>query len=167
MKLPKRKSIRLKNYDYSQNGAYFVTICTHNRECLLCEIVGAPIGRPSVRLSPYGKIVEIGIQNIQIHYNNVKCEKYIIMPNHIHLIIEMCQHSENGRPMVAPTLAGIINQMKGYISKQIGQPIWQKGYHEHIIRNEKEYQRIWEYIDHNPQKWVDDCYHKKYDDIHT
>jgi len=82
------------------------------------------------------------------------------MPNHIHIIIVL-QCGENGRPKVAPTISRIIQQFKGSISKQIGFSIWQKLFHDHIIRNEKKYQKIWEYIDTNPLKWEDDCYFER------
>lgn len=75
------------------------------------------------------------------------------MPDHVHLLLQI--HSdENGRPMVAPTVATIVQQMKGYISKQIGNSIWQKGFYDHVIRTDAEYREVWEYIDNNPRKLV-------------
>lgn len=78
MEFSVRKTIRLKDYDYSQNGAYFVTICTKDKKCMLGEIVGTPNGRPFTQLSPYGNVVETAIQNIPQHYENVKCDKFVI-----------------------------------------------------------------------------------------
>lgn len=160
MTQPTRKTIRLKEYCYCQNGAYFITICTHHRACILGEIVGTTIGRPCVRLSQYGKIVETGIQNISLHYQSVKCVKYVIMPNHVHLILHVQNEDQDGRPMVVPTLATVVNQMKGYVSKQIGSSIWQARFYDHIIRNEKSYQEIWHYIDTNPFVWELDRYYQ-------
>ncbi len=91
MQLPKRKPTRLKDYDYSQNGAYFITICTAKRKPLLCEIVGADIGRPNVNLTEYGEIVKTAIDELPLHYKMVVIDKYVIMPNHLHLIM----HIEN------------------------------------------------------------------------
>ena len=155
--LPKRKNIRLKYYDYSQNGAYFITICTENKSHLFGEIVpssvGATCGRPL--LSNIGIIVRSEIEKIPSVYSNVDIDNYVIMPNHIHMIMSLCS---NGRPQVAPTISRIVKQFKGSITKKIGHSIWQRSYHDHVIRNEAEYQKIWEYIDTNPMKWEYDCY---------
>ena len=160
MELPKRKSIRLKDYDYSSNGMYFITICTKNKEHIFGNIVGATIGRPpETTLSQCGQITKQAIENIHTHYPTVSVEKYVIMPNHIHLLLLIDNYNENGRPMVAPTISTVIQQMKGYISKQIGFSPWQKLFHDHIIRNEKDFEKIWEYIDTNPLKWESDCFY--------
>jgi putative transposase len=161
MDLPKRKLIRLKDYDYSQNGAYFVTICVKDRHKMLGEIVGAIINRPNyvIQLSEYGAVVDNAINDISNHYPNVFVDKYIIMPNHIHMILLLQEN--DGRLIIAPTtISTIIQQLKRYVSKQIGFSIWQKSFHDHIIRNEQEYLKIWEYIDTNPIKWQDDCYYE-------
>ena len=162
MEQQKRKAIRLKNYDYASNGAYFITICVKNRENLLWN-VGATCGRPCTNheLSDYGLVVNNEICKINaIYKKSVIIDKYVIMPNHIHMIIIL--HNEiEGRPQVAPTISRIIQQYKGSVSKQIGFSMWQKLFHDHIIRNEKEYEKIWEYIDTNPLKWELDCYHVK------
>lgn len=160
MELPKRKIIRLNAFDYSRNGAYFVTVCTRDREHSLGVIVGTTIGRPHAELSPTGEIVEHSIQNIGLRYKNIRCTKYAIMPNHIHMIIEIQNADDGGRPMVVPTLSVVVNQMKGYVSKQVGCSVWQRSFHDHIIRNEKEYQEIWQYIDINPLQWELDCYYE-------
>lgn len=161
--LPKRKNNRLQGYDYSQAGYYFVTICVKDKRVLLWEDipVGARIARPS--LSATGKIIEKAINQIHAHYPMISIDKYVVMPNHIHMILIISAEDNgnvvgNGRAMRAPTLPTVINQMKGYVTKQIGYSVWQKLFHDHIIRNEKEYQKIWQYIDENPQKWADDCY---------
>lgn len=80
------------------------------------------------------------------------------MPNHIHLLLRI-ESDEDGRPMAAPTVSTVIQQMKGYVTKQIGRPIWQKLFHDHVIRNEKGYQMIWNYIEENPMRWRDDCFY--------
>ena len=170
MKLPIRKPNRLKNYDYTKNGAYFITICTHNRECILSQIpVGEDIILPQnediilpqnkdiilpqkIELSKYGKIVDKAINEIAIHYEGIFVDKYVIMPNHIHIIIRINQE-DSGRMISAPT---VIAGMKRYVSKQIGKSIWQKSFYDHIIRDDEDYQRICQYIDENPFKWDDD-----------
>ena len=162
MELQKRKPNRLKNYDYSQNGAYFITICTKDRKPILSvienadETVEASIARPpKIQLTDVGLIVDKAINGISIHYQNVFIDNYVIMPNHVHLIIRI---DNNGRAMLAPTISRIIQQFKGYITKQIGESIWQKLYYDHIIRDNIDYQNIWQYIDENPTKWAEDKY---------
>ncbi len=161
MEFPKRKPNRLKEYDYSQPGAYFVTICTDKRRCLLGDVVGVgeTIGLPPcVELSDYGKTVDDAINNVCKYYPTVTVDKYVIMPNHIHLLLQI--HAYNGRAMLAPTVSTIIAQMKGYVTKRTSVSIWQKSFYDHIIRNEKDYLEIWEYIDSNPAKWEEDCFYE-------
>lgn len=160
MEMIKRRPNRLKGYDYSQNGAYFVTVCTKNREEILWD-VGATIGRPldNIILSDYGIIVNKAILNIPKYYPSIIVDKYVIMPNHIHLILII--QNQSGRAMHAPTISTVIQQMKGYVTKQIGFCVWQKLFHDHIIRGESDYMKIWQYIDTNPLKWEDDCFYNK------
>ena len=153
--LPVRKSIRLNNYDYSNTGYYFITICVKDRhELLWNEPVGTRIARPS--LSGIGEVVEKAIENIHKIYEFVGIDKYVVMPNHIHMIITI---RNDGRTQFAPTISRIIKQFKGLITKQIGFSIWQKSFHDHIIRDEAEYQRIWQYIDENSLTWEKYCYY--------
>jgi len=162
MELPKRKTIRLKEYDYSLPGAYFITICVKNKKPILSDVfVGASNARPKeIRLSKYGKIVDKTIKNIPFYYPAISIDNYVIMPNHIHLLIQI--RSDNiGRPLVAPTIERVIQQMKGIITKQIGFSIWQKSFNDHIIRGNFDYKEIWEYIENNALKWREDKYYIK------
>lgn len=156
MDLPKRKNIRLNDYNYSSNGAYFITICTKNKENLLWKNVGANCVRPleQLPLSKIGIVVENEIHKLNTIYENIKVDKYQIMPNHIHLIIFIYEDS-NGRTQFAPTISRIIKQFKGSITKQIEFSIWQKSFYDRIIRNEKEYQEVWNYIHNNPLKYLE------------
>ena len=160
-KSPKRKVIRLKGYDYSQTGVYFVTICTEDRKNYFWAEVGAIIDRPQdIKLSAYGDIANNAINNISLIYPAVEVVHYVIMPNHIHLLLTI--HSdEDGRPLVAPTISQIIKQLKGYISKQTGKPIFQRSFYDHIVRDQSDYQNIWQYIDTNPAKWQEDKYYNQ------
>ena len=159
MELQKRKSIRLKNYDYSSPGAYFITICTHNRKELLSEIIVGDDAHivPKNHISKYGLICDKYINNINIKYKNVTVDKYVIMPNHIHLIIILRGTMRASSP--TNNIAGIIRTFKTMVTKEIGYSIWQRSYHDHIIRGEKDYQKIWEYIDTNVIKWESDCFY--------
>lgn len=150
MELPERKKNRLENYNYSENGAYFITICVKDRKKILSDIVGADTIRPcEIILSKFGKIVDEAINNIPNIYKNIAVKKHIIMPDHIHLILFINQG--NGRIVSAPT---VIAGMKRYVSKKCGFSIWQKGFYDHIIRNQEDYNEIWEYIENNPKKWL-------------
>ena len=156
MDLPKRKNIRLNDYNYSSNGAYFITICTKNKENLHSKKVAANSVRPleQLPLSKIGIVIENEIYKLNTVYENIKVDKYQIMPNHIHLIIFIYEDS-NGRTQCAPTISRIIKQFKGSITKQIGFSIWQKSFYDRVIRNEKEYQSVWNYIHNNPLKYLE------------
>lgn len=171
MELPKRKKIRLKEYDYSNSGAYFITMCVDNREQIFGTVilhdktdnlsVGARIARPSdisCVLTSYGEIVDYAIRNITVHYPTAYVDVYSIMPNHVHMIM-MLRDNDSGRAVRAPTVSTIINQLKGYITKQIGFPLWQKSFYEHIIRNEFDLFQIRKYITENPVNWLSDEYY--------
>ncbi|MEG1993811.1 MAG: transposase [Oscillospiraceae bacterium] len=157
MGLPRRKPNRLKNYDYSQNCAYFITICVKERHELLCQIVGGDAHiDPCVQLSEYGMVADKYIRGV------TGIDKYVIMPNHIHMII--CVYGGDGTMRASsPTqsISQLIKSFKILVTKQIGFSLWQRSFHDHIIRSQQEYQKIWEYIDTNPLKWADDCFYEK------
>ena len=159
MERPVRKPNRLREYDYSAPAADFVTFCRKDRKNLLWENVGASIARPQTAvLSPFGRITETAIRNIPKYYPVVSVEHYVIMPNHVHLLLRI-ESEIGGRPVVAPTISAVVQQMKGFITKQIGKQIWQKLFHDHVIRGERDYLKIWEYIDSNPVRWKEDCFY--------
>lgn len=156
MIFPKRKPTRLKEYDYSLPGAYFVTICTHNKKHLLSNIVGEGLcPLPKNTLTEIGKEIEKTIQYINHNYVGVAISKYVIMPNHIHLIVELESSGGHGNP----PLQNIIGQLKSYTTNKYGEILWQRSFHDHIIRNKEDYDKIWEYIDTNVIKWQTDCFY--------
>lgn len=164
--LPKRRKNRLTEYDYSQNGAYFITICTQGRRQILWKSASAPVGASIARpqqtpaLSRTGKVVEACIIEIAERYPHISVEKYVIMPNHIHLLL-LVQREPGGRAMLAPTVSTVIQQFKGAVSKRLGFTIWQKSFHDHVVRTEHGYRQIWNYIDTNPQNWHKDCFYEE------
>jgi len=143
-----RKTIRLRDYDYSKEGFYFITICTKNR----IEILGKINDLNNITLSQEGIIVEKYIHTIDEIFKNVIIDEYIIMPNHIHMIIKIKNKSEI-------TISRIIKQYKMAVSKKIGYSVWQKSFYEHIIRSENEYYKIKEYIQNNILNWEKDIYY--------
>lgn len=166
-KLPRRKNIRLKNYDYSQAGYYFITICTKDRRKLLSKIVGGGFHpAPNTELSLIGREIVKTIDFIDNQYSDVFIDKYIIMPNHIHLIIilqgsQLGGHGNLPLHKIVGQLKSYTNKKYNYINKTENLILWQRNYYDHIIRNEKEYQEIWKYIEINPLKWEEDKYYMK------
>ena len=187
-KVNNRKQIRLKNYDYSVNGAYFVTICTYEKKCIFGYVKDE-----KMHLSGYGIIANEEIENtIKIRQKyGVKINKYVVMPNHVHLIIELAKESnESGvgtrravsaekhnvfsKP-VPQSISTIVRAYKSAVTRRINlmeghdtpcpyeksdiHRIWQSRFHDHIIRTQKDYDRIGEYIDTNPIKWELDKYY--------
>ncbi|HZJ83101.1 MAG TPA: transposase [Clostridia bacterium] len=164
--LRSRKNLRLKDFDYSQSGYYFVTICTKNRSKLLSNIVGDGFHAVPCHAIPtrIGDEIIKTINFIDNQHSNVCFDKYIIMPNHIHLIIILQESKTGGHGN--PPLHKIIGQLKSYtnkryndINKAKGSILWQRNYFEHIIRSEHEYQEIWQYIEINPIEWKEDEYY--------
>ena len=168
MNLPVRKSMRLKNYNYSENGAYYVTICTKNRRCLFSEVVGSIYeSTAKIKLKPYGRIVDEIINTLSNRFD-INIDNYVIMPNHIHMIISI-KNSSIKRSIRESTLRNrsTISNVVGYLkmnsSKMIheinpDENVWQSSYYDHIIRDENDYLEKWNYIDGNPSKWAKDEY---------
>ena len=173
-RLPVRKRNRLELFDYSSCAAYFITICTYTKKCLFWaskqpNFVGEDIILPpeSVNLSAIGKVVKQSIESISVHYPNIEVWDYVIMPNHVHMILvipEAC-----GRMISSPTNKGsvltAVGQMKRHVSKAIGKPIWQKSFHDHIIRDRQDYEQIAKYIYENPIRWQNDCFYTADDEM--
>lgn len=151
---PNRKPLRIEDFDYSAPGAYFITICTANREKIFWKSVGADIIRPErIPLSSMGKIAEQGILQISSYYQNTFVDKYCVMPDHIHMILRI-EDTMDGRIISAPTVSTVMGSLKRWVSKQAGRPLWQKSFYDHGIRNQQDYNEIWEYIENNPLKYL-------------
>jgi putative transposase len=160
-----RRSIRLKNYDYSQTGYYFVTICTRNRECILGNVVDG-----EMQLSKIGQLVQIAWNDLLKRFENFELDKVTVMPNHIHGIITIVEAGlalpKEGAASSAPTrdvpirLMDVVRAFKSISAinvnrflSRVGIPLWQPNYYEHIIRNEESLNRVREYIGNNPLRW--------------
>ena len=157
MNSPKRKPTRLKEFDYSSNGAYFITICTHNKEKILCDIVGEGLcALPQLKLTKIGEIVNESIIYINDNYDGICIDKYVIMPNHVHLIVSK-QTGGHGDPPLQ--IYDIIGRFKSFTDCKYKAALWQRSFHDHIIRDENDYLKIWNYVDSNPLKWDEDCFY--------
>ena len=137
---------RIPYYDYSQPNYYFVTICTKEMHCIFGK---------AGNLNRRGKIAEEGILSISEHFPSVRIDKYVVMPNHIHAIVVLQQTDI--------PLTTIVGQYKAYVSRQIHKKepecaVWQTSFHDHVIRNQQAYEKIWLYIDANPANWNKDCF---------
>ena len=170
--LPVRKPVRLKGYDYSSAGCYFVTFCVQDGHELLGEIVGddAHIVPLKLAYSEYGATTDQFIKSIDTRYADVFVDKYVIMPNHVHMILVLKNTSETMKKedgtmwASSPTktsVSSVVRSLKILTAKKCGFSFWQRSFYDHIIRDEAEYQRIWSYIDQNPANWKKDRYYKQ------
>ena len=151
---PIRKPIRIEDYDYSTPGAYFITVCTANREKIFWTDSRGELCSPAdVPLSDVGIIADNEMQKLNTVYTAVRIDKYCIMPDHIHMILRILSDSD-GRTQFAPTISRVVKQYKGSLTKHLGRSIWQKSFYDHTIRNRQDYEEIWEYIENNPLKYA-------------
>lgn len=173
-----RRSIRMKGYDYSQPGAYFITICTHQNQSFFGKIVDG-----EMQLNDLGKVVQFTWDDLVNHVDNIELGPFVIMPNHVHGIIQITapdvgagldkEGSVRAGSEPAPTtssshtpLSEIVRQFKTFSARRVnnlrkstGDPVWQRNYYEHIIRNNESFQKIGDYILTNPIQWENDRYY--------
>ncbi|MGQ0663027.1 MAG: transposase [Pseudomonadota bacterium] len=145
---PLRRRLRLPHHDYAQPGAYFVTICSAERACLFGEIIDG-----TMRLNALGFIVEDAWRDLPQHYEHLRLDEFVVMPNHLHGVLAM----DEG---VAFPVPEFVRAFKTFSARRIntrrntpGAPVWQRSYHDHVVRDEAELARIREYIRNNPIKW--------------
>ena len=169
MELPNRKRIRLQNFDYNENGAYFVTVCVKDRKQILSNInVGTGVLDCSkIVLTKCGEIVDRYINQLNAFYDNISVDKYVVMLDHIHLLIMVSNNLRGRSGMPVPTdadykidntnsiISKFVSTFKRFCNKEIGEPIFQRSYYNHVIRNQSDYNDTWEYIESNPSRWVE------------
>ena len=160
-----RRTLRLRDYDYTQDGVYFVTICTHRLIQKLGRIVDG-----NLLLNDLGKLVDREWRKTEEVRSTVEVGLYVVMPNHIHgiLLIRDSRHASpsTGRTTLPPnSLGSIVAQFKSVVTKRSRKlanppslPIWKRNYYDHIVRNEKDLDRIRQYILSNPARWSEDRY---------
>jgi len=159
--LPNRKPTRLSGFDYNKSGAYFITICTASRRKILSRIVGVDVlGDPkNVELLTFGKIADKYIKQLNEFYDNINVDQYVIMPNHIHIMLLV---RDDGSPRTSTptkqtsTVSHFISTFKRFCNKEYGENIWQRHFNDHIIRNREDYDEHLKYIYENPLRWYYD-----------
>ena len=164
MALPNRKLPRLNDFDYTTPGAYFVTICTHEKRCIFGRIIPAMDNMDAyMRYSPIGEVARECLLEIASHYHNIQIDNWVIMPNHIHILIQITERTEPF-PTICCDIPNVIGKYKAAVTRKVGKilaysgKLWQHSFYDHIARNQEDYQNIWQYISGNPSKWLDDCF---------
>ena len=163
--LKKRKTTRLNGADYNSNSVVFLTICTKERKCILSRIVGTGVlDGPQIELTKYGQIADKYINQLNDFYDNLSVESYIIMPNHIHILLWVKGNEDGPSGTPVPTeqnsiTAKFLSTFKRFCNKECGMNIWQYRSNDHIIRNNQDYEEHLRYIYENPIQW---CYDKLY-----
>ena len=156
----RKESIRLQGFDYNSAGAYFITICTENRQQTLSRIVGGDVlDAPKVQLLPYGKIADKDICQLNDFYDTIRVDGYVIMPNHIHILLMVFK---DGASRTSPptkqhsAVSQFVSTFKRFCNKEYGINIWQRYYNDHVIRNQDDYDEHLRYIQENPIRWQED-----------
>ncbi len=155
-----RKTTRLPGVDYNGVGMYFITICTIEKRCILSRVVGTGVlDGPQTELTTYGKIADKYIRQLNNFYDHISVESYVIMPNHIHLLLWIKDNGPSGTPV--PTLQNsavsrFISTFKRFSNKECGDKLWQSRSYDHVIRNQKDYDEHLRYIHENPLRWMCD-----------
>ncbi len=154
--LPKRKHPRLDNFDYSSVGAYFVTICTQDKRCVLSHIVGRGLAPAEIKCTKYGEIAKEQLLLLEQRYGCLKIDKYVIMPNHIHIIFVLENDTAGASPR--PTIMDIVCAYKSLTVRECKKngfsgKLFQDSFYDHIIRGREDYDEITKYIYDNPVRW--------------
>ena len=170
-----RKTPRYQDFDYNHTGVYFITICTKNRQKILSCIVGTGVPDcPKTELTKYGEIADKYITQLDCFYEYLSVENYVIMPNHIHLLLWIKENknaTDTGQSRTpVPTniersnnfCSQFVSTLKRFCNKEYGENIWQARFYDHIIRNRKDYEEHMKYILENPICWeYDELYSKE------
>ncbi len=155
----KRKPNRLKTFDYSTAGFYFITICAKNKEKLFGFVQdGDEWNLPQMVLSDLGKMVLQQIQTIS-DAKYVSIDNYVVMPNHIHLILVVDPADETKKTAANAIVPHTVGAFKRFCNERAGKDLFQRSFHDRIIRNQREYEKIWTYIEDNPRRWKEDCFY--------
>ena len=141
-----RKPTRIPKYDYTSDNYYFITICTHEKECIFGTVE---------QLNQLGEIAMQDLQNIENCYEGVRIDNCIVMPNHIHAIIVLENANTSLNQVIGLYKSGVSRKIRKIVPDML---VWQRSYHDHIIRNQAAYEKIWNYVQFNGEKWKEDCF---------
>ena len=162
---PQRKHPRLKHYDYGSAGAYFITMCTQDRKCILSRVVGrglAPAVTNHIEYTLWGEIAEQQLFSLKDRFPSVTVRRYVIMPNHIHVILILGNETAGASPR--PTVMDVICAYKSLTAQEckkngfVGK-LFQTSFHDHVIRSRRDYEEISQYMQDNPRLWREDCFY--------
>lgn len=152
-----RKNPRLKDYDYSQDGTYFITFCIKDRKNIFGRInKEQDLENAETSLNLFGNIAKKHIEEIQKRFDSINVDTYVIMPNHIHLLISVINKNENTKQHLSETIGALKSLITIECRKNGSNMSFQSSYFEHIIRNQKDYDKHFDYIIHNPGTWIND-----------
>ena len=157
-----RKTARLSEYNYNTPGVYFLTLCTEKRRCILSRIVGTGVlDGPQIELLPIGAIADKYLRQLNVFYENLSVESYVIMPNHIHILLQV---KEGPSRTPVPTIQNsavsqFVSTFKRFCNQEYGKNIWQRGSYDHIIRDQADFDNHLQYIHENPFGWLKDEYY--------
>ncbi len=171
-RFPRRKPNRLRGYDYTRPGTYFITICAYQRQMLFGDVIDGKMVYNSI-----AEAIRCEILSLADHYENVFVDSWCIMPNHLHLLIRIDMQPEGTsfitpddnavRPAAQrPSLGNIVRGFKAGVSRRTGIRVWQRNYHDHIVRDANELEKIQLYIQNNPAKWEEDRHHPAHPKYH-
>ena len=147
MSYPVRKSPRLPNFNYTSTNYYFITICAYQKQCIFGNLN---------QLNSLGRLAQKDIIDLPQHYTGVSIDCYVVMPNHIHAIIALDRSKISLDKIIGQYKSGVSRKAKNITPTQ---PLWQRSFHDHVIRNQVSYEKIWNYVTHNAQKWEEDCFY--------
>jgi putative transposase len=150
-----RRALRLRHFDYASAGAYFVTVCTHDRRCLFGEV-----SDDQVALNTWGLIVARQVLSLPRRFGRAAIDAFVVMPNHVHVVVWLDGRARQASPL---RLGDVVGGLKSGSAREINRlyphpigRVWQRGYYDHVIRDEADLERVREYIASNPVDWGSD-----------
>lgn len=171
IRLPERKRTRLKDFCYNNEGSYFITICAKDRKCIFGKITKKYIENSNpialeqkivvdadVELSAIGETVLEVIDSSRNAYENIIVENYVIMPNHLHLLLYV-KHNDIESTFSNSLISNYVAALKQKVNRTYGYNVFQRSFFDHIVRGEKDFDNIYDYIDNNPVLWEKDCFY--------
>ena len=154
-----RKKLRLNGWDYSQEGAYFLTLCALDRKCLFSKVVGRGIlDAPMIQLYSFGLYIQEALEYLQNNNPNIMIHNWVIMPNHVHILLSLRREGSASSSAANAKIPKFVSSLKRCTNKMAGIKLWQTSYYDHIIRDDEDFLRRWQYIDRNPSAWNEDDY---------